>query len=341
MKDRRQIEEEVHDVILDSIGEAVIIVDPEERTIMHCNLATESVFGYGKEELIGLNTSILHVNREYYHQFGEKSKAILRKGKVFKGEFQMKRKDGTVIETFHTVSILQKERGWKGGVVSVIRDITDQKRAEQQMNRNLREKTILLAEMHHRVKNNLAVMAGLLYMQIEASVSEEVKSSLTTSYCRLQSIAIVHEQLYQKAEQDAFIYLDTYLIQLLENIDQIIELPEKEVTVGIDSDHISIPLIQAVSMGLLLSELLVNAYQHAFTDRDKGHVHITAILKKNHLHLDVSDNGTGLPADFSLDSPSMGITIIKNLVQQLNAEISYTTGAGEGTTFRISFELSG
>ena len=340
MKNGLKTEKEINKVILDSIGEAVIIVDASGRTIVNCNSATERVFGYSKEELIGQNTSILHVNREYYNRFGEESEAILRSGEVYKGEFRMKRKDGTIIDTYHTVSSFQEERGWEKGVVSVVRDITDQKRAEQMVKRNLQDRKLLLAEIHHRVKNNLAIMASLLYMQIEAADNEDVKSNLRTSYCRLQSIAVVHEQLYHKAELDSVIYLDSYLLQLSESIDQIIVLPDKKVTVGIDSEQVAISLLQAVSLGLLLSELLVNAYQHAFKERERGHIQINAFTKNSRLSIEVTDDGSGLPEDFSMESSTIGFGIVKILVQQLNGDFSYKTSPGKGTLFTVSFELS-
>jgi len=165
---------EMNSAILDSIGEAVIIIDPADRTIKNCNSVTEDLFGYSKSELIGQKTSILHLSRENYEIFGKESEVVLNRGEIYRGESQMKRKDGSVIETYHTVSALHKDRGWEEGVVSVIRDITEQKEDKNQLRKNLQERSILLAEMHHRVKNNLAIIASLLYIQIEASVDKGV-----------------------------------------------------------------------------------------------------------------------------------------------------------------------
>ena len=153
MKDSFKAQEEMNNVILDSIGEAVIIIEPGGRIIRNCNVVTEDLFGYKKSELIGRETSILHVSREHYRQFGKESEAVLNRGEIYRGESQMKRKDGSVIETYHTVSALHKDRGWEEGVVSVIRDITEQKETKKQLQKNLHERSILLAEMHHRVKN--------------------------------------------------------------------------------------------------------------------------------------------------------------------------------------------
>jgi PAS domain S-box-containing protein len=331
---------EIIDVVLDSMGEAVIVINPDGRTIRNCNSAAESMFGYQKSELIGQKTLILHINREYYDRFGEISEAILKKGQVYKDEFQMKRKDGRIIDTFHTVSPIKKEMGWEEGVVSIIRDITEQKQAEKQIKNNLHDRTILLAEIHHRVKNNLAIIASLLYMQMEESDNNDVKTSLQTSYSRLQSIALVHEQLYQKAEQDAIIYLDSYLPQLVDKINEVIDLSDKSIETEVEAGHISLPLGQAVSAGLLISELLMNAYKHAFKNKEEGHIIIKSHFNNKKLILRVSDNGVGLPDNFTLNSGSNGMVIIKTLAKQLNGELTFTSDSKQGTTFSISFELN-
>jgi PAS domain S-box-containing protein len=333
-------QEEMNSAILDSIGEAVIVIDPEERTIRNCNTVTEELFGYSKSELIGRNTSVLHVTQEHYEKFGEESEKVLDRGEVYKGQFQMKRKDGSIIDTYNTVSSLNKEQGWEEGVVSVIRDITDQKETEKKLQSHIKERAILLAEMHHRVKNNLAVIAGLLYIQIEASVNEAVVESLKTSYCRLQSIAQVHEQLYKDAELDANISLVSYLRQMAENVDDIIILPGKTITVDIDCQDVTIPLLQAVPLGLLLSELLVNAYKHAFEGKEKGQIQISCDVKNSHLNIKVSDDGIGLPESFSPDSGSIGMEIVQTLIEQLNGQLLYSSETGEGTTFTVSFTVA-
>ncbi len=329
----------MNSAILDSIGEAVIIVDPAGRIIRNCNAVTEELFGYSKSELLGQETSILHVSREHYEKFGEESEIVLNQGEVYKSEFQMKRKDGEVLDTYHTVSYLQREGGLDEGVVSVIRNITEQKEAEKKLQSNLKERSILLAEMHHRVKNNLAIIASLLYMQIEASVDEKVVESLKTSYCRLQSIAQVHEQLYKNAELDANISLNSYLHQMAESVDEIIILPDKNITIDIECGDITIPLVQAVPLGLLLSELLVNAYKHAFKGRKEGSIYVTSKVEKDHLKIDISDDGIGLPEGFSLDSSSIGMNIIQTLIEQLNGNFSHFSQPGEGSTLSVSFAL--
>lgn len=121
---------------LDSLTEAVFIIGPPHRQVVQaCNLAVEDVFGYKPEELEGETTQILHVDRESFLEFGEISETILEEQGTFETEYKMRRKDGSVIDTLNTVTVLHEEEGWQGGVVSVVRDISERKSVE----RTLRE----------------------------------------------------------------------------------------------------------------------------------------------------------------------------------------------------------
>jgi PAS domain S-box-containing protein len=332
-------QEEMNSAILNSIGEAVILVDPDGRIIRNCNTVTEELFGYSKDELIGQKTSILHVSQEHFEKFGEESEAMLDERSIYEGEFQMQRRDGRIIDTYNTVSALRKEEGWEKGVVSVIRDITDKKETERQLQSHKKERSILLAEMHHRVKNNLAIIAGLLYMQIESSVNENVVESLKTSYCRLQSIAQVHEQLYKDAEMDANISLCAYLHEMAESVDNVILMPDKNINIHINCESITIPLIQAVPLGLIISELLVNAYKHAFVNRNEGHIQITAEQIEEKLVIEFRDDGVGLPDELSSDNTSIGFNIIQALTDQLDGKFSYSSQPKNGAAFTVSFSI--
>jgi PAS domain S-box-containing protein len=117
--------------LLRSVGEAVIIVDPAKRTILECNPAAESMFGYEREELLGQSTEILHVDGNSYERFAEISEPALTKDGVFRIEYRMRKKDGTIIDTVNTVTEMDEEVGWHGGVVSIVTDITERRRAEE------------------------------------------------------------------------------------------------------------------------------------------------------------------------------------------------------------------
>lgn len=130
---------------LASLGEAVIIVDPATRAIVECNPAAERMFGYERNEMIGRSTELLHVSNEAFQAFGDLSGPILDEKGFFQTEFRMKTKDGAIIDTENTVSRLDEKLGWKGGAVSIVRDVTAHKR-DQKLLADKEEKYRLLAD---------------------------------------------------------------------------------------------------------------------------------------------------------------------------------------------------
>lgn len=128
---------------LNSLQEAVFVVDPDERIIVLCNAAVASVFGYTPDELLGRSTEILHVDRASYERFSQLGAPILNRNEPFHIEYEMKRKDGAIIYTETTVTAISEESGWSTGVVSVIRDITARKEAEVALERQARRLEIV------------------------------------------------------------------------------------------------------------------------------------------------------------------------------------------------------
>lgn len=158
---KRQLEEtqNLFDTILGKLGEAVLIVNPHQRTIERCNTAVETVFGYAPSELSGNSTRLLHTDRSSFEAFGRTSEAVLDNNIAYRTRYRMKRKDGGVIETENTVIALDKATGWKSGVVSIIRDITKQVNAER---------ALKISEEHYRLlADNTLDMIWMMNMDFE------------------------------------------------------------------------------------------------------------------------------------------------------------------------------
>ena len=144
-RERLATKERLLDAVLASLGEAVLVIDPPDRTIRRCNAAAERVFGYSGNELVGQCTEMLHVDRASFDEFARRGESALAKERIFRCEYRMKRRDGTVIDTYNVISPIHESQGWKEGVVSVVQDITDWKRAKQELQRR-EEQYRLLAE---------------------------------------------------------------------------------------------------------------------------------------------------------------------------------------------------
>lgn len=264
--DRFELVERMLDGALESVGEAVILVRADNRTILDCNTAAESMFGYRQSDLIGRSTLFLHVDRERYDEFGRTSNEVLHRGETFRCEYQMRCSDGTIIDTLNTVRVIHGAGRNVAAVVSVIQDITERKRAERRKENDLREKQIMLNEIHHRVNNNLSVVIGLLNLQSSGIESvEQARSAFSDTANRIHSIALVHDRLYRSGsftEVHMREYID-FMVRHLRGTGTI----RAETELRLESEDVVLEMNQAIPCGLLLNELVGGMAQCAGTGK--------------------------------------------------------------------------
>jgi two-component sensor histidine kinase len=191
-------------------------------------------------------------------------------------------------------------------------------RANEALNREIAEKEVLLKEVHHRVKNNLAVIIGLLRMQAARIVDPPTKEALQDCHERVKAMALVHETLYQ-SEGFTAIPLESYARALCDNLMQMMSVEQKGIGVQviIEAKDVLLPIDQAMPCGLILNELLTNALKYAFPHGLGGQIHISAHFNKSGVfELEVRDNGVGLPLNFSPENcNTLGFRIISALVE--------------------------
>jgi PAS domain S-box-containing protein len=216
-------------------------------------------------------------------------------------------------------------------------DITEHKTYEEQLQQSLEEKSVLLQEIHHRVKNNLAIISGLIRLQAMDSEDEKIKSQLENSQLRIQSMALIHELLYD-TENFSRLNFNEHIIQLVDTIVDTLQ-PNGSVEIDYQLEEINLNINQAIPCGLLLNELVTNALKHAFKSMEKGIITIILVKEEGTLQLSVRDNGIGLPEDFDIDdAETLGMRIIKTLAKQLEASIDYRRK--NGSKFIITFEIA-
>ena len=206
----------------------------------------------------------------------------------------------------------------------------------ESLRKTLNEKEILLKEVHHRVKNNLAVIYSLLELQTFNTDDEETAGLLRESSLRVHSIALIHEKLYQNDDL-AYINADKYIPDLVNSISKSFGERTENVEIVMDIDDVTLSLQQSIPCGLMMNELITNAFKHAFVRGKPGKLMISLKKQNGEYHLEVSDNGPGLPDDFEVKkTKSLGITLIRSLSVQLKSDLKVHTDE-KGATFRLIF----
>ena len=302
------------EAIIESMIDSVIVLDMENR-IIDLNPSAEKLVGNNTADVTG--KPIGSVWPECWSMLASDTQG----GEIIKDQ------------CIYDVSISSLS-DWRDRIVSrvvVLRDVTDRKRTEK-IKQSLREKEILLQEIHHRVKNNIQVISSLLNLQSQYTDDKKSKEMFKECQNRIRSMALIHEKLY-KSENLADINFNEYITDLVNGLHKSYGINTITVTVegnaflGIDS---------AIPCGLIINELVSNSFKHAFTD-GKGEIKIDIHSYTDTVELVVSDNGVGIPDDINFrESKSLGLRLVTILAEdQLNGTISLDRSGG--TAFHITF----
>ncbi|MDD5154318.1 MAG: histidine kinase dimerization/phosphoacceptor domain -containing protein [Desulfovibrionales bacterium] len=234
-----------------------------------------------------------------------------------------------------TIPFQNEEGEWLIAEVNV--DITERKRAEEQIRASLREKEVLLKEIHHRVKNNLQVISSLLRLQSQYVQDKGDVEIFKESQNRIKSMALVHEKLYQSKDL-ASINFHEYVSLLVNGLFRSYGVNTDKITLKTDIEDIMLGVDVAIPCGLIINELVSNSLKYAFPEDKEGGIKITLrTLDEGAMELTVADNGVGLPGDWDLtNSGSLGLKLVKILTDQIDGQIDLDRS--EGTKFRIDFK---
>jgi len=323
--------------IVESSGDA-IIGKTLDGTITSWNGGAQQIFGFRADEMVGQPvTCIIPSDLQ-----GEEVTILerLRCGQsIAHYETVRLAKDGRHVPVSLTISAIQNASGTIIGASKIARDITERKRAEERIAASLREKEVMLKEIHHRVKNNLQVISSLLNLQTNSLDDPALRGLFQDMRDRVRSMALVHEKLYQ-SESLASVDFAEYARSLIGFLSRAHSRPQTKVGLALDLKSVSLPVERAVPCGLILNELLTNAFKHAFRGRAQGEITTTLDTGPHRrVCLRVSDNGVGLPAGVNWrESSSLGLRLIHLLAGQLDATVEVC--AGGGTDFLITFEQS-
>lgn len=331
-KDLRESEEKFR--VLAETSPAGITLYQAER-IVYANNSTARMFGYSVEELLG-KAFWECAHEEFFEMVRARGLARLRGEKVpSQYECRFVTKNGMPFWAIISVGYVQY-RGNPAGIVSII-DISETKRAEEQLKTSLAEKEILLKEVHHRVKNNLQIISSLLDLQSDYIHDGDPRRYITESQDRIRSMALVHEQLY-KSKDLSLIDFAHYVNDLVAHLSHSFLGIYNNIATEVDIREIKLGIDEAIPCGLIINELVSNALKHAFPDRRTGTVRICGAMDdEGYVNLTVSDNGIGFPRGFDLSaSESLGLQIVSLLTEQLYGAIDFQ--GDDGVTVALRFK---
>lgn len=307
------------EAIYEGVAEALFILDLS-GTIKDCNgranvilgLDTDSLAGHRLNEFISDFDPSLIQDRDYEF-FRENGKVV---------SISLTKKNITINEEMY--------------LLLTMRDVTENRNHQKEMVRSLEEKNILLQEIHHRVKNNLNVICGLLSLQA-ANIrnKHDAKKAFEESINRIYSMAVIHEKFY-KSRDFVEINLDEFVTDILE--EQRSYIINKNINFHLDIETITLDINKAVPCGLIINEILSNAFKHAFPDERKGNIYISikrTTDRQDSCTIEISDDGVGFDyKPYNENSDSLGLTLIEMLALQLQGTLSIETS--RGTSIRLT-----
>lgn len=321
--------------IIEHATDAVVVTDtntieaPEGPEIIYVNDSFVEMTGYTREEVVGKTPRILQ-GEETDREELDKLKQALKDEQPGHAEMINYRKNGEKFWTSISIFPVKNEDStniqyWIG----IKRDVTKERRSFEEL------KT-MLQELHHRVKNNLAIVSALIELQAMKVADTDYKNEFLVATTRIKSIAEIHELLYK---QKSLTHVNVgqgikeLTHQISETFQHEIDIKTQITFDGID--HLNVN--QAVPLSLIINEVITNSLNHAFKDLQKGTISIHIHKDEDEIVVRITDNGRGFPEDFSpSDTDTTGMVLINILTKQLNGAFEYTNGK-KGATFKLHF----
>ena len=338
LRDLRESEERYRRV-LEHSADLICGIDMDGR-ITYVSPIALTMAGYAPEELIGEPaTRVLTQDsaRQAAQSLVRRKSGELGTG-PFVQELTFRRKDGSeFVGEFHSTPIMAAD-GTIIEIQGIARDITERKRDEEQIADSLREKEVLLREIHHRVKNNMQVIVALLRMHARRTSSDQVRDTFDECRDRINAMSLIHEALYESGDV-ARIDFEAYLTKLCRNLSRAHGASDKGIAITVARCNVAFGMDQAVAVGMVISELVSNAFKHAFSEEQGGSVSLSLSgLEGDELELIVQDDGKGLPPEIDIrNSPSLGLELaVAAVTDELGGSIEVERDSG--TRFIIRFK---
>jgi PAS domain S-box-containing protein len=318
--------------IMDNMIDLISQLGPDNRAVF-VSPSVERVLGYKFADLLGrLPSDFVHpddlpaLNKDV-------ARAVAAREPSLRLEYRFRHAAGHFVWVESLVMLAYDAEGRTAGGVYSSRDVSARRRAEEALRASLREKDVLLQEVHHRVRNNMQIISSLLNHQARLITDPAVLSMFRESQNRIRSIALVHEKLYRSADLsriDFAEYIETLIVHLFHT------LQTDSGRVGYRSElaPLEVDVTTAIPLGLIVNELVMNALKHAFPQARRGTVAVRLErAEPGRLRLEVADDGVGLPPGFdAARSESLGWQIVHMLADQVGGTVAVHSGPGTSVT---------
>jgi two-component system, sensor histidine kinase PdtaS len=315
------------EAVVETAGDGIITADEFGR-VETFNAAAERIFGYTADEISGEGVPLL-LSAEARGGGVRLDEAI-----GSRREAEGRRKDGSIFPV--ELNVGEVNFGERRIFTLILRDITERKREEEKIRASLREKEILLKEIHHRVKNNLQIISSLLNLQSAHIRDPRALEVFKEGQGRVRSMALIHEKLYQ-SDDLARVDFSEYMRNLAAYLFRSYEVHAGAVRLNVEAEDVLLGVDTAIPCGLIINELVSNSLKHAFPGGGGGSINIRLRpAGAERLTLTVADDGVGLPEGFDVRAtPSLGLQLVNTLARQLGGDV--LVGDCAGAEFSITF----
>jgi two-component system, sensor histidine kinase PdtaS len=324
--------------IIEAVPNATVVVNKTGQVVM-MNAQVERAFGYKWDEILGQPIELLVPERFRSRHAGLRSAFFVNprpSPMVPARDLYALHKDGSEFPVEIGLNLIETNDGPM--VLSAFVDISDRRQEEERIRAALREKDILLGEVHHRVKNNLQIVYSLLGLQAARVADQATQDLLRDSQNRIHSMALIHQTLYGSQDfesVDFALFIGTLLSALIGSYG----IDTDRIAIRVDVEPVRLPIDVAVPCGLVVNELITNALKHAFRNRDHGEIRIALTRQSgNEALLSVSDNGIGLPDHVDIETTeTIGLQLVELLASQLDGVVSINRS--DPTSFSLRFPI--
>lgn len=325
--EKKKIEDELKESekrfrLMADVSPSMIWMLDKNNLLEYANKTNLEFLGKNFEEIKGEKFfEVIHP--EDRNKFCQALKNASKGKNIFNIEIRKLNKSGLYRWVLNTAAPRWLPDGKFQGFIGSAIDVTERREIREGLENSLKEKEILIKEVHHRVKNNLQIISSILSLQSYYTKNKPIEDILKGCKQRVLSMSLIHEQLYH-TDDLVNINIKNYVNALIDNLSQTYGSSENHINFNLDFDDVSFNLETSINLGLILNELISNSLKYAFGKKDEGEIYIS--LKQdnplNRFTLKVADNGRGLPDKFNLNNlNSLGLELVCSLVQQLHGQI--------------------